>query len=63
MCCRMRLRVQVQGQKSTLELQGEEPRLAELVLLIREVVLPSVGLRSEPAVRPRSWNQEDAGVS
>uniref|UniRef100_H3CCF9 F-box protein 7 n=1 Tax=Tetraodon nigroviridis TaxID=99883 RepID=H3CCF9_TETNG len=43
----MRLRVQVQGQKTSLELQGEEPRLAELVLLVREVVLPSVGLSAE----------------
>lgn len=51
LCSRMRLRVQVQGQKTTLELQGEEPSLAELVLLIREVVLPSVGLRSEPGAR------------
>lgn len=55
LCCRMRLRVQVQGQKTSLELQGEEPGLSELVLLIREVVLPSAGLRSGPGPGPGPW--------
>lgn len=47
----MRLRVQVQGQKTSLELQGEEPGLSELVLLITEVVLPSAGLSADSCFR------------
>ncbi|TWW64395.1 F-box only protein 7 isoform X2 [Takifugu flavidus] len=46
----MKLRVQVQGQNTRLELQGEEPSLTELTLLIRETVLPSVGLSAETEI-------------
>lgn len=44
----MKLRVRINRQTSRVELLGEDPSLKELIDHIRETVLSSHGLRSDP---------------